>query len=102
MAARSSLPPMPGLCTPTSGSKIIHPGCRNPAYNFELTGTEASHQKFTVKWTDLTGGQPNADASPGKITYIGWRAPQPTGMGTANVTPFTADIHIDNISFIPR
>lgn len=102
MASPSILPPLPGTCTPTSGNKIVHPGCRNPAYSFELTGTEASHQKLSIKWTDFSGGTPNADASPGKITYIGWRAPQPTGMGTANVTAFTADIHIDNIAFIPR
>jgi hypothetical protein len=99
--ARSSLPSMPGTCTPTSGNKIIHPGCRNPSYSVELSATEAD-QKVVVNWSDFSGGEPNADASPGKITYIGWRLPQAMGMGTATVTPFTADIHIDNIAFIPR
>ena len=98
----STLPPMPGVCTPTSGNRVIHPGCRNPVYTFDLSGTQGSPQRLAVKWTDFMAGQPNADASPGKITYIGWRLPQATGTGTASVTPFTADIHVDNIAFIPR
>lgn len=93
----SSLASTPGTCTPTSGDRVIHPGCRNPVYTLNLTSPEK--QTVRVKWEDFTNGQPNVTAAPGRLTLIGWRLPSPTSTD-AGVTSFPVDIHIDDLQFI--
>lgn len=95
--AGSTLASTPGTCTPTSGNRVTHPGCRNPAYTLNLTSPEK--QTVRVKWEDFTSGQPNITAAPGRITLIGWRLPTPTSTD-AGVNSFPVDIRIDNLQFI--
>ena len=95
--AGSTLANTPGSCTPTSGDRVTHPGCRNPLYTFNFASPEK--QTVRVKWEDFTNGQPSITAAPGRITLIGWRLPVPTSTD-AGVTTYPLDIRIDNLQFI--
>ena len=95
----------PGRCMPSSGNgPYYHPGCTDPSFKFAVTGTKASPQTVSVKWTDFSGGSPRADVSPTEITAIGWQLPLAAGLGMSGmtVTPYMADLHIDNLKFIAK
>jgi hypothetical protein len=87
----------PGSCIPTSGSQYYHPGCADPMNAITIASTAtsvSSAQTVSLKWTDFTGGACKANVIPSQIVSIYWQFPWATGM-----TPYTADIHIDNIAF---
>ncbi len=89
----------PGRCVPTSGTnRYDQPTCADAAKNIPVT---AEPTTVEVEWADFTGGKPEPGVTPGDIVRISWFFPPPTGAGTANPTPYEADIVIDDLSFIP-
>jgi hypothetical protein len=90
--------PSPGTCTPTSGNgPYYHPGCADPVYTFSVTGTQASPQTVTAKWSDFTMGLPMPGVTPTGILSVYWNVPWSTG-----ATSYAVDIHIDNLAFTPK
>jgi len=91
-------PPEPansGRCIPTANQ--FDGSCASPAFTVPVTATETV---IEVRWAQFTGGRPRADVNPAEITAIRWIFPNPAGVGTANPTPYAADIYIDDLTFI--
>jgi hypothetical protein len=88
--------PKAGACIPSSGSEYYHPGCADPTSSFNVTGTQASPQTITLRWTDFTGGMCRPNVDPSQILGISWQF-----LWSATATPYAVDIHIDNLMFIP-
>jgi hypothetical protein len=88
----------PGSCIPTSGNGMYyHPGCADPTNVITLTGTQPAPQTVSLTWADFTGGACKANVEPNQILSLYWQMPW-----TATATPYTVDLHIDNIAFIPK
>lgn len=81
-----------------------------PATN-QYDGTCGAHGKtipvsatpspVTVLWADLTGGKPELTMNPAEIVFITFVLPTPAGAGTTAPTPYTIDLTIDDLSFVP-
>jgi len=87
-----------GRCTPASPTNKYDGTCAQPQKT--LIPVTASPTTVSVLWADLTGGKPEASVTPSELVYISWVFPNPTGVGTASVTPYPVDIVIDDLSFI--
>ena len=85
----------PGRCIPTSGTgQYSQQDCANPSKTIAVTDTPTV---VNVLWTDFTGGKPEVNvATPAEITYISWTLPW-----TSGGTPYSVDLVIDDLSFIP-
>jgi hypothetical protein len=87
-----------GKCRPTSGTnQYYHPGCNDPTYVFAVTGTQASPQTVTIKWTDFMGGQPTATVTPTAILSMYFNVPWTPGGAM-----YPVDLHLDNLQFIAK
>jgi hypothetical protein len=70
--------------------------CNPSIFTFPVTSADT---EISVRWTDLTGGTPNDTVdSPGQITQLQWQYIWPC---TATPTPFTTNVTIRNIQFLP-
>ncbi len=89
----------PGLCCPTSGTnKYDQSTCADAKKEISVTATPTP---FSVLWNEFTGGKPEPGVTPTDIISIYWYFPNPTGIGTATVVPYSVDIVIDDLQFIP-
>jgi hypothetical protein len=89
----------PGHCFPGTGmTQYYHPDCSDPIYSFAVTGTQAAPQTVSVMWNMFAGGKPRTDVLPSEILGIYWYVT----WGGATSTPYSVDIHIDNLAFIPK
>lgn len=55
---------------------------------------------INLLWSDFSAGAPAPSVNPRGILTILWIFPAPSGAGTATVLTYTADITIDNLTFI--
>jgi hypothetical protein len=85
-----------GRCVPNATQ--YDGSCAAPKFSVAVTSTPTT---ITVSWDELLGGQPEESVNPAEITLISWSLPAPAGVGTAAVTPYTVDVRIDDIAFIP-
>jgi hypothetical protein len=91
-------PSDPGRCVPTSGtSRYNQPTCADAKKDISVTATPTV---VKVLWNDFTGGKPEPNVTPADITSIYWYFPNPTGVGTTSVVPYSVDIVIDDLQFI--
>ncbi len=91
-------PDAPGRCLPTLGTNAyIQASCADPLDTIPVTSTPTT---INVLWSDFSGGEPEASVDPSGILTILWFFPPPPGAGTSGVTPYNADITIDNLTFI--
>ena len=87
-----------GSCTPTTGtSQYYQTGCGENTKTIPVTATPTTQ---SILWTDFTGGLPETSVTPSDILSIHWNFLNPTGVGTTSVTPYAADIVLDDLSFI--
>jgi hypothetical protein len=88
----------PGRCLPKSGTnQYDQPDCKDAKKDIPVTALPTVQR---VLWTDFTGGNPEPGVTPTDIISIYWYFPNPTGVGTAAVVPYHADIVIDDLQFI--
>ncbi len=88
-------PTDPGTCTPIAGnSRYYHPGCSDPTKSIAVPTAPTT---INVLWTDMTGGEPDASPNPAHITAIYFNL---EWMGAAS-TPYSADLTLDDLAFIP-
>jgi hypothetical protein len=92
--------PLPaGSCIPNAnGMQYYHPGCGDPtaaAFTIPSTATSAATAKnISLKWTDFVNGACMPNVIPDQIVSVSWQF-----AWSASSTPYTADIHIDNLAF---
>jgi hypothetical protein len=87
-----------GACIPAAnGMQYYHPGCGDPtAAPISVTGTASAPQTVTLHWNDFINGACMPNVIPSQIVSVSWQfAWSPT-----TSTPYTADIHVDNLKFI--
>jgi hypothetical protein len=65
--------------------------CREPRVMLELTSEPTTVE---IPWADFAGGSPVPALDASEITAIAWSLPQPDD------TPYSVDIHIDDLRFI--
>jgi hypothetical protein len=96
-----AMPPNPpsaansGRCLPVMNQ--YDGTCATPSFSVQVSTSEAT---IEVRWSDFSGGAPEAAVDPTEITGIRWILPNPVGAGTATPTPYAADFYIDDLSFI--
>lgn len=87
----------PGRCTPPADptlNQYTQSTCTNATASIPVTATPIVQQ---VLWGDFTRGKPDANIEkPAEIVGIHWNFPW-TGAGT----PYTVDLTLDDLSFIP-
>ncbi|HEY6478028.1 MAG TPA: hypothetical protein VI456_15730 [Polyangia bacterium] len=90
-----STPTPAGACIPAAGGmQYYHPGCGDPtAPAINVTGTASAPQTVSFKWTDFVNGACMPNVIPSQIVSVSWQF----AWSTTTSTPYTADIHIDNL-----
>ncbi|HEX3773953.1 MAG TPA: hypothetical protein VHV51_05775 [Polyangiaceae bacterium] len=87
-------------CTPSSAMPNANDGtCAAPSFKVTITDTA---QTVNVKWSDFTGGKPQAGVDPKQISGIRWILPTPAGVGTALLATYDLDLTIDDFGLIPH
>jgi hypothetical protein len=88
----------PGRCIPTSGTNAYtQSSCADPTATIPVTSIPTT---ITLRWSDFSGGRPEASVNPSGILTIYWIFPSPPGVGTSSVTTYPVDLTIDNLTFI--
>jgi hypothetical protein len=89
----------PGHCIPNPAAvnQYAQTDCVPPTIAVPVTATPTMR---TVLWSDFTTGKPRMAPNPANIVGIRWILPNPPGVATTGVTPYQADIVIDNLSFV--
>jgi hypothetical protein len=92
-ATIGSTPVPAGSCIPAAGgTQYYHPGCNDPTSPAINVSSATKTVKFV--WTDFVNGQCKANVEPDQIVSIYWQF-----AWSSTATPYTADIHIDNLTF---